>query len=123
MIFISQILYAIFCISFAYLNYRLIVKGERIRHAWNGIAHLVVWLLLYLLTKDWKLFIALPFIGRVSFDTALNYFRGISIYYIPKKPASIIDRIEKWLFDNAMMARVIYCTFIIAINIWYVTVK
>jgi hypothetical protein len=121
MIYIAEIIYCIFCIGFAYLNYRLIIKDTPIRHGWNGIAHLAVWLLLYLLTKDWRLFIALPFVGRVSFDTALNHFRGISIYYIPKKPASIIDRIEKWLFDNAMTAKAIYCTFIIAINVWYVT--
>jgi hypothetical protein len=123
MIFIAQIIYAVLCIFFAKLNALWIAENKKILHGINGFVHLVVWALLYFLVHKWQLFLVLPFIGRFVFDTALNYFRGFSIYYIPINPKSIIDRIEKLVFDYPQVAKIFYIVSIVILNIVFIVHK
>jgi hypothetical protein len=101
--------YIVFCFLLAVLNANVIAKGKRVYHALNGLAHALVWLACWYFTRDWWLVAALPFIGRVVFDTSLNSLRGLPLDYVAQKPKSIIDQIEKKVFGkNGILPKVIY---------------
>ena len=110
------LLYAIFCIAFAWLNAKLIIKGRRIYHGLNGSLHLIICGLFYyhfgIATAITGLLLA-----RVCFDWSLNLFMGLPIDYVPKKPKSIVDKIEKVVFlENGILPKIIYIFFIIMLN-------
>jgi hypothetical protein len=114
--------YIAFCIGLAWLNAELIKVGKRIYHALNGVAHLACWLVIFLVTKEWVLLAALPFIGRVFFDSALNMMRGLPLDYVAKNPKSIIDKAEKGLFGNdGLLPKCIYLFISITLIIVYAT--
>lgn len=108
--------YLVFCIGFAYLNAKLIEQGKRIYHGLNGAIHLTIWSAIYFITKDIYITISLPFIGRLFFDTALSLFRGLPIGYVSSSPKSIIDKVEKSIFNtDGTTPKIIYLLFIIII--------
>lgn len=119
MIIVWQILYAFFCVGFAYLNYYWISKDYRINHSWNGVLHIAIWLLITLWTQEWFLLLIFPFIGRLFFDRYLNLFRHLPVSYLPDSPDSWLDRQEKKVFKNGLRAKVIYAIFIVIFNILY----
>lgn len=94
------IFYAAFCIFFAYLNAHLIeVLNERIRHGFNGIFHATA-CVYFGLEVHWTVGLQMLLIGRLFFDTPLNLFRGLPVFYVPEKPRSLVDQVEKALFGN-----------------------
>lgn len=114
---IYELVYIFVCTLLAYINYRVIVADKQVYHWLNGLVHLVCWATVYLLTHNWILMIALPFIARLFFDTMLNLFRGLPLDYVPKKPKSVIDKLEKSVFDNnGVLPRAIYLVVIIVLN-------
>ena len=117
----AQFIYALFCIWFAYINFLLIKYEFRIYHGVNGLIHVLFWMGTIYCTKCWELIIVLPFVGRIVFDAALNMMRGLPIDYLPRKPKSIVDKIEKFVFQNdGLLAKIIYLTFVILVNISFV---
>jgi hypothetical protein len=109
--------YLLFCIALAYINYRVIAADLRVYHALNGVAHLICWIVCYLLTKNIWLVLTLPFIGRLFFDTMLNLLRGLPVDYVPKNPKSIVDKTEKKVFgNNGILPKLIYLAIIIGLN-------
>jgi hypothetical protein len=114
---IPQIIYALWCVFFAYLNYILIEKlNERVRHGFNGLAHLTVCIYfgfaLGVITG-----VIMLLIGRLFFDTSLNLFRKKGIGYVPENPKSIVDKVEKYVFNDGITPKVIYVCLVIALNI------
>lgn len=103
-----QFIYACFCIVFAYDNKRRIGKYKPIPHGVNGLVHFLIWTVFYLLFHS--VFVSvLPFIARLIFDTALNLLRGKNMGYVPVKPRSIADKVEKFIWgDNALTPKVLY---------------
>jgi ribose/xylose/arabinose/galactoside ABC-type transport system permease subunit len=119
---IAVVLYIIFCIILAYINYRLIINDRRIYHALNGLAHLAFWVIVYLTMDSLILTLAFPFIARLFFDVALNLFRGLPLDYVPRNPKSIADKVEKKVFGSAgFTPKLIWLIIIVAlITIYYV---
>ncbi len=115
---LPQVLYALLCIGFAYVNYWLIEKkNARIYHGLNGAIHL---LLIGICGYIYGLWIAMVmlFIGRLFFDVALNLIRGKAIDYVSPRPKSIVDRVEKRIFgNNGLLPKLIYLAAIITLNI------
>lgn len=103
-----EAIYAVFCIALAYANKVRIKKDQRIYHGVNGFFHLVVWFVFYVKFKT-ALVVVLPFIARLFFDAFLNWFRGLDAGYVPEKPKSIADKVEKFIFrENAITPKVLY---------------
>jgi hypothetical protein len=94
------IIYALWCGFFAFLNYIVIERlNERVRHGFNGLAHLTACLYFSLAVSLITGFIML-LIGRLFFDVPLNLFRKRPFDYVPDKPRSIVDKVEKYVFRN-----------------------
>lgn len=112
-----QILYAVFCIGFAYLNSYLIGKGKRIYHGLNGLLHIAVSVCGFLFF-NWQTAISCLFVGRLFFDWFLILFRRLPLGYVPKSPKAIADKIEKKIFGmNGVLPKVIYAAIIIVVNL------
>jgi hypothetical protein len=126
---IAEIIYIIFCLALAYWNYRQIARDKVINHDNNGLMHIVCWIIINLVfylspaykdSPTWLLSIALPFIGRLFFDSSLSLMRGLPLDYVSKTPKSIIDKFEKSIFGmNGLLPKLIYLVIIIALNIIY----
>lgn len=115
-----QLYYIIFCLGLAYINYRAIDANKRVYHAINGILHLAFWGVTIYVTKSWFPVVALPFLGRLCFDTALNIMRGLPIGYVSSKPKAIMDKMEKGLFgNNGVLPKILYLIIVAALNIIY----
>lgn len=111
-----EIGYIIFCIVLAFFNGRFIAKGRVIHHVVNGVLHLLCFVGGFFV-MGWQV-AALPFIGRVVFDTSLNLFRGLPISYVTIQPASVIDQIEQSVFKkNWWLPKLIYLMIAIVINV------
>jgi hypothetical protein len=96
-----MIIYAVFCILLAYVNYRVIKKGLRVYHAINGGLHIVAAVLLWHFA-DIQTALAGLFMAKTVFDTSLNILRfGWSGFdYISKSPKAIMDKIERFFFKG-----------------------
>lgn len=113
---VFELLYAIFCIGFAYLNAHLIKKGKRIYHALNGAIHIAA-AAAGLYFFDWQTGIAILFVSRLVFDTALNLMRGKAIDYTSPSPKSIVDKIEQKIFKrDGVTPKLIYILLIVVLN-------
>lgn len=120
MIYFLEILYAIICIGLAYWNYKIIEADKKIFHGLNGAIHFFLWMLSTYLST-WQILIAMPFIGRLVFDWALNSFRGLHPSYVPVDPKSIIDKIEKKVFGNDGYAvKEMYLFIIVLVNAYFI---
>jgi hypothetical protein len=117
---IPQIIYIIWCIFFAYLNYIIIEKlNERVRHGINGAMHLLI-CIYFGIAIHFTVGLSMLFIGRLFFDTSLNIFRmgWRNIGYVPRYPKSIADKIEKKVFGkDGITPKVIYGAAIIVLMI------
>lgn len=119
MVIIVQILYVLFCIGLAYINWLIIRSNERVYHGVNGAVHVLFWLAAYLATKEWLLLIILPILGRFVFDAALNTFRHYPLGYVSKTPKSIVDKLEQGLFGNdGYWPKVSYLISVIILNLF-----
>lgn len=119
---IPQIILIVFCIFFAYANYRAIRIDTRIRHAINGVfaGSFIIFFAweyynLHGLLYSLKYVLIHLLLARAIFDTFLSLFRfhklGIvpAINYVSLDPGSIIDKIEKKIFGyNGILPKVIY---------------
>jgi hypothetical protein len=108
-------LYIIPLLILAKDNTTRIKKSKRIYHGLNGALHLFVAAGAYFLF-GWTGAILILLLTRVVFDVALNLMRGLPIDYVSKSPKSIVDKIEKWVFNgNGMIPKMLYAFLIIII--------
>lgn len=116
---IPQIAWVVFCLFFAYVNYRLIEKvQERVRHGINGVFGAVT-CTYFGIFVDWKLGLAMAFEARLFFDWSLNLWRGRPLGYVSLSPRSLIDKAEKKVFGlNGILPKVLYAIAIILLNIF-----
>lgn len=116
---IVQLIYVLFCIGLAFINYQVIKADNRVYHAVNGLCHAAFIAAAYLLCREWLLFIILPLLGGVTFDIALNLFRGLPINYSSSSTKSIIDRWERKVFaDDGYAPKIIYLFLLILLNFY-----
>lgn len=95
----SQVILLAFNFWMAGYHSRLIKKGITPYHGWWGLFYLVVLLGLSWLTSWWL--IPLGLLNRkVFFDTALNLYRDLPLFYVSSTTTSIIDRIHYKLFGK-----------------------
>lgn len=119
--------YIPFAIAFAWLNWYWIVKKRKSpKHFWNGLLHCVAAGIAFWLA-GWKAGVAVLFIARLVFDTALNLFRSLPVDYVSPEvrgytglrmaiqKGKVIDYIEWKLFKNALVPKIIYAGVIIAL--------
>lgn len=105
---ICQILYCLFCIGLAYIDYKKISQGKRINHFWNGLIHLTAAALCFFFF-GWNISVALLLFARVFFDVSLNNFRGLALDYVSPNPKSIVDIWEKKIFGNdGLFPKILY---------------
>jgi predicted permease len=119
---IPQIVYAVWCVFWAYANYRAIDHAnERILHGINGLCHLSI-CIYFGIVIHWMIGLAMFFSSRAIFDTFLNLFRmgWRNIGYVPKNPKSIADKLEKKVFGKkGILPKVIYLIIAIILTIYY----
>ena len=107
------LLYIPILLILAWYNCRLIAEGRRIYHALNGLLHISVAAGVWYLA-GWQAGIAVLFIARVVFDSALNLMRDLPIDYVSPNPKSKVDQFEKWLFrGNGLIPKIVYLIAII----------
>jgi uncharacterized membrane-anchored protein YitT (DUF2179 family) len=109
-----MIYYTVFCILLAFVNYRVIKKGLRVYHALNGVCHAAAFIL-FTLFVNIQTAVAGLFMARVVFDVTLNKLRGLPIDYVPQKPKSIIDQLEKKVFRDGLTPKLVYVLVMAAI--------
>lgn len=103
-----EIIYGLFCIFFAGINNEWIQDGKKIKHGLNGLLHAsaagIGWIF-----WGWPVAVIILCNTRVVFDISLNLFRGLPVDYVPAKPLSIVDKIEKWMFKgNGLLPKLVY---------------
>jgi hypothetical protein len=97
MTILFYLLFVVINVILAYRDAQLIKKHQRIYHGFNATVYVFLLILVHLATSNPLLILAL-LIQRVSvFNTALNYFRGLSLTYISDSTTSIIDQITNWI--------------------------
>lgn len=119
------IAYGLLCIFWALANARGIDANVWILHGANFVIH-VCTVLYFGLTVHWALGLAMFFEGRLFFDTALSLFRfgWKRIGYVPAKPKSNTDKLEKAVFgNNGILPKVIYALCFIVCLIVYANQK
>lgn len=115
-----EAVYIVFCLLLAYFNKRRIAYDKRIRHGVNGLLHACFWVGTMLITKSWFPACVLPFLGRLFFDAALNVMRRLPVDYVARNPKSIIDRLEKKIFNgDGILPKIIYLIVAVTLNIIY----
>jgi len=92
----------------AWDNYNRIKNNLKIHHWLNGGIHLVVAFILGYFFK-WIYSLMILLTARIFFDSALNYFRGLSLFYVTPTPKSFQDKIEQKVFGkNGKLPLLIY---------------
>ena len=93
--------YLLFVVILAWDNAKRIGQDKHIKHWLNGLAHLSMACILYFV--DWRLSVALLFLVKLVFDSALNTFRKNGIDYISpevKKISSLWSALIKGKFAD-----------------------
>jgi hypothetical protein len=109
------ILYALWCVFWAYANYRAIdVAEEHIFHGANGFMHIMV-AVYFGLSQGWITGLCILLVARLFFDISLNLFRGKGVGYVSPNPRSMLDKAEKFVFkEDGITPKIIYaCTLIV----------
>lgn len=95
---IPEIVYAAWCVFWAFANARAIKADTWILHGANGLVHIAV-CLYFGFEFHFVVGLLMLFIGRLFFDVALNLFRKKGIGYVPKAPKSKVDQVEIAVFE------------------------
>jgi len=121
-------IYAVFCLLFAKWNAVRIEQDKPIYHDQNAMLHSIwygVAIFINLFTHEWFLMLAMPFVGRLFFDTALDLFRGLSLTYVSEwvkagdVRSSKIDVFEWKVFKSGLKPKLLYLFILITILIIY----
>ena len=120
------LLYIIPCLLLAWYNAKLIKKGKKILHFWNGLMHFSTAVAATIWLKDWRVPVIIWLLAKTVFDTALNLMRGLPLDYISpevKKYAGLKEALKKgkttdWLeykifHGNAVVAKIVYLFIIV----------
>ena len=126
-------IYAVFCLLFAKWNAVRIEQDKPIYHDQNAMLHSIwygVAIFINLFTHEWFLMLAMPFVGRLFFDTALNGFRHKGLFYVSEDAkaahyvagSSKIDWLEYRIFKSGAKPKLL-CLFILItiITMFYAT--
>jgi hypothetical protein len=109
--------YIVFTIWLAQDNADRILYGKKIHHWLNGMIHIAAATGLYFIS-GWKDAVSLLLLIRVTFDTALNLFRGLGIGYVSPKPKSVVDRFEKWVFrGDGITPKILYLLLVVVLQV------
>jgi hypothetical protein len=97
------------CLWMAYRDGQFVRLGQyhKIHHWKNGAIHIGVAAIMFFL-YGWDHSVAILAESALVFDTAMNIFRKFNPFYIPLKPKSWKDKIEKIVFFNSGLAAKIF---------------
>lgn len=103
-----EAVYIIFCIALALDNSERIKENKKINHWLNGSIHIAVAAGAgYFI--NWLYVPTILLTARLWFNTALNVFRGLDVFYVTPTPKSFQDKAEQWVFKkNGMIPFIIY---------------
>lgn len=111
---ITLIIFTLANILLAFIDSRIISKGNKILHGINGMVYLVGIGVAFYLFRNWFLVAALLFNRLLVFNICLSLFRGLKWNYTSPAPASIIDRVAKSVFGrNGTIMYYVYLTLFI----------
>lgn len=114
---VIQLIYCLWVVFLAYINAGWIKNAYRVRHFFNGAAHLI---LAGVLWYHFGLLVAVASLCliRVVFDGALYLFLGLPFDYAPTKPRSIVDRLEQKVFGkNGITPKLFWLAVAIILNL------
>ncbi len=90
-------------------------RPQDISHPINGAVHIGASLLLWI-AGGFPHFFAGLLESVIVFDISMNLFRHLSPFYLPIKPKSLKDKIEKIVFFNSgLLAKIVYLVLFIVI--------
>ena len=82
-------------------------RPQDINHPINGAVHIGMSLLLWIAGGFWH-GVAGLFESVIVFDISMNIMRHLSPFYLPIKPKSLKDKVEKFVFFNSGLAAKIF---------------
>lgn len=86
---IAEILLIGFNIWMAWYHAKIIARNGKVKHGWWGALYLGVAAAMSIQLDSITLFIASLFIRKVFFDSALNLFRNLGLFYVSPELARI----------------------------------
>lgn len=116
MAILFQLLNVALCIFMAKMDAKTIQLGRYPKHWLNATIHVTMAVFGWLIF-GWPIGLAVLFESNLAFNIALNTFRDLSIGYVPPKPTSLIDKLEKKIFGkNGLLPKIIYLVISIILN-------
>lgn len=113
---IFEFIYIAFCIWLAKNNATRIKKGKKINHKLNGGIHILASILAGCLIH-WVLFPLILLTARIFFNSALNLFRNLDLFYVSPDPKSWVDIMEKNLCKSGVAWFVFYSILWLGFNL------
>lgn len=105
------------------LHANMIKKGNRIKHGIWGGAYLIAAGLVSYFGKSWELAACLLVLRKWSFDLSLNVFRGLPMFYVSAKPASIIDKAHNAIFGRNSIPYMVFYFIATIVLTWQILIK
>lgn len=118
-------------ILMAWWHSRLLKKDRKIKHGWWGLAYILFASITTYYSEDVAVFINSLFIRKVFFDTALNLFRRLAIFYVSPeierysglreaiKKGKVIDWLHYKLFGmHSEIYMSIYLMVVVVMTVW-----
>lgn len=117
---ITQILFVLINIAMAYHHAKLIKRHRPIHHGlWGGGYLLAAAFTSLVICWNYWLFAALLVLRVPVFNIALYLFRGLSPWYVPVRPKSVVDRVHGWIFrKESQLMYAAYCFAWAALNLF-----
>lgn len=95
------------------------VEHKTPKHGWWGLLYVSITAILCLLFHSWVLALCAALLRKVSFDLALNLFRGKPLFYVSGSTTSIIDKFHNKIFGKrSELYMAIYAVALIFLNFY-----
>jgi hypothetical protein len=92
-------------IFMAFIEAKLIEANVKIKHGWWAAGYAAIIIIIVFLTKDWWWVGEGILIRAIIFDAFLNVFRGLPVSYTSSTTTSVIDDLERGVFNNNWKAQ------------------
>lgn len=117
MIYVAEIFLLLCNLAMAAYHAKLIKNGKPIKHGLWGGGYLAVAVAVSIWQQSWILFVCSLLIRKVFFDLALNFFRGLPLFYVSSSTTSILDKLHNKVFGKrSEIYMAIYFIAIIILN-------
>jgi len=97
---LTLILFTVANIVLAFIDAHKILKSKTINHVVNAAIYIALVAVPYFIFHNYFLIAALLFNRLIFFNMFLSLFRGLPAFYMPKHPASFVDRLANSVFGT-----------------------